>query len=629
MKRKDVSNSGIMNSESLLQMIEKLPELYLILSPEKKVLTASDAWLSAMGMSRTSIPINDLSGIFKLYDTQNETLSNRILRSLDEVITTRESRTIDAQEIRHRYFEIIQTPILNEFHEISFIVHKLLDITRLIKKEFEFERRIEQDIKRLTDTIDLLSKVEEAGSTGSYRLDLDTQRISFSDGMYRLLGHEPGAFEPTFDFLKSISYEDDDHIVSGKIADAIARKGTYEYTRRIIHPNGEMYYILSKGKVITDAAGAGMYVLGVSHDITDQKRSEEALYMAHEDLQKSNALLQSVFDATMIGMSLLQPIRNKQGEIVDFNIVLISRGLEKETQRADLVGKRYSEEYPGIKKVGLFEKMLTVVSTGESEQMEYYYPYEGFNKWYSCTFVKLGDNLVATNQDITPLREAEAKMRELEENQKSEIFKACIQTQEEERKRIAEDLRNGIGQLLYAIKLNLKHVESGKAMNDPQEFQRSKQYTDKILAEAIKEIRRLSHQMTPAILEDFGLEETILELCKQFRPVIDIACRVTGIIKRLDGYLEVSVYRMVQELLMNIMNHAQASEAIVEIKQVYATLEILVQDNGIGFNPAQVSKQGLGLATLMNKVGLLNGTIDIEAEAGTKVTIKIPLEEIS
>lgn len=615
-----------MNWESSLQMFEKLPELYLILSPTKRVLTASDAWLSAMGLTRTNVQISDVSTLFNLYNTSNEYLASRILRSLDEVIANRESRIIDAQQIRHRYYEIIQIPVLNERQEICYVIHKLLDITRLIKKEIEFERRIEQDIKRLTDTIDLLSRVEEAGNTGSYQLDLKTQRISFSDGMYRLLGHEPGAFEPSLEFLKSISYNDDDQIVSETIADAIARKGAYEYTRRIFLPNGEMRYILSKGKVITDLAGESLYVLGVSHDITEQKRSGEALQKAHEELQKSNAMLQSVFDATMIGMSLLKPIRNDAGEILDFEIMLVSRGLEKETQRSDLVGKRYLEEYPGIKAAGLFDLMLQVMESGKPEQLEYYYPFEGYNNWFSCTFVKLDGSLVATNLDISPIREAEAKLREMEENQKSEIFKSSIRTQEEERKRIAEDLRNGIGQLLYAVKINLKHVEAGKAVNDPESFQRSKQYTDRILAEAIKEVRRLSHQMTPAILEDFGLEETIIELCKQFQPVIDINCRVTGIINRLDGYVEVSVYRMVQELLMNVINHAQASEAIINIKKDGATLEVLVQDNGVGFNPEQGGKQGLGLATLMNKVRLLNGTIHIEADAGTKVSIKLPLE---
>lgn len=621
----DHIHSGALGLGSM-QMLEKLPEAYLILSPAKKILTATDAYLAAMGLTRANIQLQNLTSILALYNTSNPELSARVSSALDEVLASGQSRTIDAQYIRHRYYEIVQTPILNEDGDAVYIIHKLLDITRLIKKEFEFERRTEYDGKRLTETIDLLAKVEEAGSTGSYQLDLQTQQISFSEGMYRLLGYEPYAFVPTTAFLKAITYPGDDELVSNIMSDAIANNGAYEYIRRIYHPNREMRYILSKGKVITDRAGNGLYILGVSHDITAQKKSSDALIKAHEDLQESNALLQSIFDATLIGMSLLRPVRNDRSEIVDFTIMLVSKGLENETGRTDLVGKLYAAEFPGIGPSGLFDVMLKVMESGKPEQHEYYYPYEGFNKWYSCTFVKMDGSLVATNLDITQQREAEAKIKEIQENQKMEVFKASILTQEEERRRIAEDLRNGIGQLLYAVKINLKPVDSTKAIANPEAFQRAKEYADKILADAIKEVRRLSHQMTPAILEDFGLEETIIELCKQFNPDIDLSCRVLGFTTRLDSYLELSVYRMVQELLVNVVRHAQASEAIIEIEKKGSSVTILVQDNGIGFNPSQSGKFGLGLTTLLNKVRLLNGCIDIAADAGTKVTIKLPVE---
>jgi signal transduction histidine kinase len=627
MELNDYINSGPL-SLSLLQVLERLPESYLILSVDKKILTATDVYLEVMGLSRSSVALSNLSLVLDLYNTSIPDLSCRVSRALDEVLMTGESRTIDAQYIRHRYYEIIQTPVLNEQRELLYIIHKLLDITRLIKKEFEFERRTKNDLKKLTEAAVLLSRVEEAGATGSYQLDLQSQDLSFSDGMYRLLGYEPGAFEPTTAFLKVISYPGDDEAVSGIISDAIRNHGTYEYTRRIYLPNKEMRYILSKGKVITDQAGEALSLLGVSHDITSQKKSSEALIKAHEKLQKSNALLQSIFDATLIGMSLLRPIRNAQNEIEDFTIVLVSKGLENETGRKDLVGKHYAAEFPGIKPAGLFDIMIKVMESGRPEQHEYFYPFEGFNRWFSCTFVKMDGSLVATNLDITAQREAEARIRDIQENQKLEVFKASLRTQEEERRRIAEDLRNGIGQLLYAVKINLKPVDANKALADPEAFHRAKQYADKILADAIKEVRRLSHQMTPAILEDFGLEETLIELCKQFQPDIDLSCRVVGLTTRLDSYIELSVYRMVQELLVNVVRHAAASEAIIEIIKEGRALTMLVQDNGIGFNPAQSGKFGLGLATLLNKVRMLNGTINIEAAAGTKVTINLPLEGV-
>lgn len=629
MERDENVNSGITSWETSLHIFEKLPELYLILSPEKKILTASDQYLAALALSRSAAQSSTVEAIFNLYNTSNKSLSVRVLRALDAALKTRQPRIVDAQYIRHRYYEIIQTPILNDRKEVLYVIHKLLDITRLIKKEFEFESRTTQDVIRLTETSDLLYQVEEAGSTGSYRLDLQTQAMTFSDGMYRLLGHQPGAFSPTLDFLKTIYFPNDHERVLRVMSDAIAMKSNYEYTRRIFYPNLEMRYIHSKGKVITDRDGQALYVLGVAHDVTDQKRSTDALLKANKDLQASNALLQSVFDATLIGMSVLQPVRSASGEIVDFTIMLVSKGLENETGRTDLVGKLYAAEFPGIRSAGIFDLMLKVMASGKSEQMEYYYPFDGFTKWFSCTFVKMDGSLVATNQDITPMRQAEHKIREMLESQKLEMFKVSIRTQEEERRRIAEDLRNGIGQLLYAVKINLKQVDVTKAVNDPEAFQRAKQFTDKILADAIKEVRRLSHQMTPAVLQDFGLEETIIELCKQLSPDIELSCRVTGLNFRLDDYLELSVYRMVQELVVNVVRHAGASEAIIEVNVENSTLTVLVQDNGIGFNPAQTGKFGLGLATLMNKVRLLNGTINIEADAGTKVTIKLPIQQLS
>lgn len=593
--------------ERTLQVFERVPELYLILSADLTVLTASDAYLKTTGLLRSFVKTAELSQIFSIYDTACDQLGREILSSLQEAASTKQTLTIAAQRFKDRYFEVVHIPVIDQNGEILYIIHKLHNVTRL------------------TSTVDLLSKVEEAGTTGSYHIDLKTQKLTLSDGMYRLLGYAPGAFQPTFEFLKTITYRGDEKIVDDVIDDAIKRKGSYEYIRRIFHPDGAMHYIVSKGKVITNDSDEALYLLGVSHDITDRTLSNQALLKAHEDLKESNALLQSVFDATMIGMSLLKPIRNEDGEIVDFTLKLVSKGLENETGRTDLVGKAYAVEFPGIIKAGLFDLMLKVMKTGKPEQLEYFYPFEGFNKWFSCTFVKMDDGLVATNLDISQVRQAEATIREMEENQKLEVFKASIHTQEEERKRIAEDLRNGVGQLLYALKINLKHVEPSKALNDPEGFMRMKQYADKILADAIKEVRRLSHQMTPAILQDFGLEETLIELCKHFSPDIDVSLRVTGLRSRLESYVEVSVYRMVQELLVNVVAHAKASEAIVEIKQEGSLLTVLVQDNGIGFNSQQAKLNGLGLATLFNKVRLLSGTVHIEGISGTKVTISLPL----
>lgn len=154
----------------------------------------------------------------------------------------------------------------------------------------------------------------------------------------------------------------------------------------------------------------------------ERARAEQALIRSRDDyrlqleqkvdertveLQESKELLQSIYDTSLIQMSVLKAVRNETGRITDFRIMIVNRELERETGRKDLVGKLYTEEYPGIKASGLFDTICRVVESGHPEQLEYFYPFENFNKWFSCMFVKMDDGVVATNLDITSRKEAE------------------------------------------------------------------------------------------------------------------------------------------------------------------------------------------------------------------------------
>ena len=146
-------------------------------------------------------------------------------------------------------------------------------------------------------------------------------------------------------------------------------------------------------------------IISASLDITARKQIEQ-------QLRDNQELLQSIFDTSLISMSVLKAVRDESGAIQDFRIVLVNKELERETGRTDLVGKLYTQEYPGIKLVALYALMLNVMQTGQPAGMEYYYGYEGFDKWYDCRFVKMDDGLVATNLDITERKLAEEKIKE-------------------------------------------------------------------------------------------------------------------------------------------------------------------------------------------------------------------------
>jgi signal transduction histidine kinase/PAS domain-containing protein len=622
--------------QASLHVFETIPDLYLILSPEFHILTASNAYLWALSKPREVLLNTPIDIVCSIYTEDEQTLYD-LVACLIAVVQTGESQSMPVQRFDglkrnavnmavENYWQVSNTPVKDENGNILYIIHKIRDVTDVVENEKMHQGLLNEESKKLAASADLLRKAEEVGNSGSYQMNVQTHDISFSDGMYKLLGFERSGFRLTIDFLNSISHPDDAGLIDQVVNRAIATKQPFKYVRRVYSPEGEIRYIQSKGRVILDEMEDPYCITGVSQDITQRTLSDQALAKTHEALSKSNDLLQSIFDTTLIGMSLLQPIRKPNGDIKEFIIMLVSKELEKETGRTDLVGKNYSQEYPGIKKTGLWELMLKVMETGISEHIEYNYPYDGFNKWYSCTFVKMDDFIVASNLDISPIRHAEAKIKAMEEAQKLEVFKATLRTEEEERNRIAEDLRNGIGQLLYAVKMNLPLMEASLTNTNRAAFSEVKEQTDKILAEAIKEIRRLSHQMTPAILSDFGLEETIKDLCRQFAPKLTIASRFIGLNSRFERYIEVSVYRMVQELVFNIVSHAKASKASVELKYADNQLCLDVRDNGIGFLPEMVIGKGIGLATLHNKVRLLNGQIDIKNDKGTAVLIKIPVK---
>ncbi|WP_207534709.1 sensor histidine kinase [Desertivirga arenae] len=244
------------------------------------------------------------------------------------------------------------------------------------------------------DLVALFGEVEEVANMGIYRVELPGMKFYFSDGLFRLFGEAPQSFEPSLEYINSRSTAADAENVDRVLSQAAIDKKPYTYVRRILRRDGEWRTLKSHGKVICDEAGNAISYIGIVLDITKQKKAEKKI-------QGNRELLQSVFDTSLIGMSVFKSVRNESNEIVDFKILIVNRLIEQNTGRTDLVGKLYLQEYPGIKQAGIFDKMCEVMNTGLPSQMEYKYDVEGFNNWFLTMFVRQNDNLVATTLDIT------------------------------------------------------------------------------------------------------------------------------------------------------------------------------------------------------------------------------------
>jgi PAS domain S-box-containing protein len=229
--------------------------------------------------------------------------------------------------------------------------------------------------------------------------------------------------------------------------------------------------------------------------------------------------------------------------------------------------------------------------------------------------------VLAIVRDVTERnRLAEEATRQRLRRQQA-VLSAIVTTQETERKRIAEALHNGLGQLLYATKLGLER--HARVAGPPREAL-------KLLEEAIRATRTISFELTPGILEDFGLRTALESLVKRLGVInLSVGLHLTNVDARLPAAVEITVYRTVQELLNNVMKHAEATEVEVHVACEDNRLYVSVEDNGRGFVPSVLATEplvGIGLAGVRNRVALLGGQLSINSQLGRGTIISFELD---
>lgn len=214
--------------------------------------------------------------------------------------------------------------------------------------------------------------------------------------------------------------------------------------------------------------------------------------------------------------------------------------------------------------------------------------------------------------------------KQIKESEHRQLIVDAILNTQDERARIAESLHNGLGQVLFAVKLSLPHLKVNPDEAQPGNIE-ALRYTEQLVANCIDECRRISHDLTPAMLEKHGLRNTVTDICKQLTGSTIFSCTVRGLTKRLELFLEVAIYRIIQELAMNIVNHAEATQASISIIENKKAVELRVWDNGKGFNEANPKIKGIGLQMIRHKVDLLSGSINVSSVKGGGSTVEISI----
>jgi PAS domain S-box-containing protein len=260
--------------------------------------------------------------------------------------------------------------------------------------------------------------------------------------------------------------------------------------------------------------------------------------------------------------------------------------------------------------------------------------------------------LIGACVDVTDLKEAEAALRDardrLEErvaertedlgramdslaaemDRRRELGRQLGTAQEDERRRVARDLHDTVGQLMAGLSLGFKAIETGGHLPPPAAARLAE--AQRIMNDLARELHGLAVRLRPTSLDDIGLESALGQLVSEWSARVGVRAdfHASGVEPgRLPPEVETAVYRVVQEALTNVVKHAKATLVSVVVTRPDGFVSVAVEDDGVGFDPDASPKGRLGLVGMRERVEVFGGTIDIESSpgSGTTVLVQIPI----
>lgn len=206
-----------------------------------------------------------------------------------------------------------------------------------------------------------------------------------------------------------------------------------------------------------------------------------------------------------------------------------------------------------------------------------------------------------------------------------------LEGQEKERQRIANDLHDNLGSMLATLKLNFENLKLRK-MELRDEENKLYERTDELIEEAYQKVRGLAHAKNAGVFASEGLIPAIQKLAEKISIPGKLQLQVIafGFKERLENALEIAIFRTVQELSTNIIKHSQASEATIHLTDHGDNINIIIEDNGIGFEHAKAdTADGMGLQNIKKKIVQLGGSFEIDSTPGkgTTIIIDIPVND--
>ncbi|MCU7496546.1 MAG: PAS domain-containing protein [Ignavibacteria bacterium] len=465
----------------------------------------------------------------------------------------------------------------------------------------------------------------EAADEGYWDWDAKTNRVYFSPRYYTMLGYEPYEFEPSYNAWVNLIHPGQKSWVPEKATNESVIKDFISIEFQLRTKMGEYRWIESHWKVVErDKVGAPVRVVGTHSDITERKQIEEKLM---NDQRRMNLILDTV------------PVAFYDIDLSDgLDVKWISKSIKR------LTG--YSQE-TFMKERGFWKSRihkddldkLIDVSTfpGDLYHLEHRMKCaDNKYKWFMYRAFIIRDasrkplKVIGLMHDISRSKSYEEKLK-TSEKQARELSRHLENVHEEERKNLAREVHDELGQALTVLKLMANSIKKdllqGKIIN-PSDLDEM----TGLISSTIKSVQRITTELRPDILDTVGLIAAIEWQAESFTRFSEIDCWLDLSEHKCSAFqscIATIIFRTVQEALTNVSRHAGATRVNISLRKKGNWVILLIEDNGIGISPKRLKDMtSFGLKGMQERAIFAGGKLAIKGRKGkgTTVTLKIPLE---
>jgi PAS domain S-box-containing protein len=537
---------------------------------------------------------------------------------------------------------------------LDLMTHVSTQLGRLIERQRAQERLVREET--------LLAQAERIAQLGSWEWDLVSSAVTWSDELYRIYGIDRHEFGASYeDFLTRVHPEDRERVTE-TIQASVDGGRPFHFHHRIVRPDGEVRVLFGQGRPVFNDEGKVVRLFGTGQDVSEQIRLQKKMVRQAEQLQALQEMghaVTSTFERKVIFEEVLDKLMDLLGAQGVF--VLLLQGDElvfaasNQAGEDDPTGRRVpadtgvaGEVLKAGKALALFGDEAKRRTFGDFVRALGYRPGA-----LLVAPLRLRGNIIgvleAMHRRADGFGEDDLQILEVAASwtaiavQNARLFdqlrsgrerlrqlaRQVVIAQEVERRRISHELHDEAGQALTALKINLDMIRASLPPEQEEVQQKLAEAVD-TADQTMEKIRRLAHGLHPPVLDKFGLRPAIEGLCDDFasKTHLDIQAHVDPL-PSLDDQLAISLYRVLQEALTNVVKHADATGVDVALIHEGNSIELSVSDDGQGFVPAVekvISPGGMGLAGMQERVELLGGELYVDSRPGqgTRIVVRVP-----